>query len=127
VAVSARLYSLFETRGFRYHRISPLSYTKPVAVHVFQGHLLDGALGGRITCLRPVEDSWQGNERIYKPPVEKFEQLHNRSTLDRINHRTATEPLPDNVTVEKTANGREVVIVKPVSKGYRTPQKAVRA
>lgn len=70
-----RLYSLFEKRGHRYHRLSPLSYLRDVAVHVFQNSLLEAASTGRTLALRPVEDRWEGNRRIYRPAVEQFEPL----------------------------------------------------
>lgn len=45
-----RLYSLYERRQgeTRWTRISGSSYTKPVAIRVYQSRLLDAALGGYI-------------------------------------------------------------------------------
>lgn len=61
-----RLYSLFEKRGFRYHRLSQLAYKKPVAVHIFQDALLTGK------CLRPVQDETVEGKKVYRPPVEQI-------------------------------------------------------
>lgn len=77
-----RLYSLFEKRGHRYHRLSPLSYLRDVAIHVFQDHLLQGATTGRTLALRPVDDSWNGNQRVYRPPVEQFEAIKRPNRLE---------------------------------------------
>ena len=43
-----RLYSLYERRQgeTRWTRISGCSYTKPVAIRVYQSRVLDAALGG---------------------------------------------------------------------------------
>lgn len=65
-----RMYSLFEKRGFRYHRISPLAFDLGTARLRFQTLLLNPDKYMRE--LRPVDDGWgPGNERIYRPPVER--------------------------------------------------------
>lgn len=57
--MKARLYSLFEqvsANPKRYKQISTLAYRKASAVRIFQGRLLNGALGnGPVCCLRPIK------------------------------------------------------------------------
>lgn len=71
-----RLWSLFEKRGFRYHRITKQAYTLSTARVIFQDSLLAPALGGSeySRSLRPVDDSWAGQQRVYRPPVERETQ-----------------------------------------------------
>jgi hypothetical protein len=122
--------------GHRYHRISPLSYTKPVAVHVFQNALLapalgaSGASGGTVypRCLRPTNDSWRGNQRIYSPPVEQsidvpnsgYERLADKIALATINKLAKTpEPTPD----EHRPVGRGGYVVQGQARTYRTGER----
>lgn len=71
-----KLYSLFEKRGFRYHRITKQAYTLSTARIIFQDSLLAPALGADapVRSLRPVDDSWAGQQRVYRPPVERETQ-----------------------------------------------------
>lgn len=55
--MAARLYSLFEKgKDGKWFRVSPMSFPKSKAIHVFQNRLLEPFMGG--TCgireLRPV-------------------------------------------------------------------------
>jgi hypothetical protein len=113
--MSARLYSLFEKRGFRYHRLSQLAYKLSAARNVFQSALLTGM------CLRPVQDSWEGSVHICRPPVERVPGSAS-ATISSV-----YEELADNLTNSVMRRLNEPVVVKPAAKGYRTPQKAVRA
>lgn len=101
--MAKRLYSIFEKRGWRYHRISQFAYTKPVAVHVFQNMLLSGG-----KSLRPVQDSTVDGVRVHKPAVEQF---------------VAKEPvrpaLNDPAFIQSQLE-RKPVLVRAQSKTYRT-------
>ena len=115
-----RLYSLFEKRGFRYHRITKQAYTLSTARIIFQDSLLAPALGADtpVRCLRTVDDGWVGNQRVYRPPVERETQ-----GVDGVQSMAATYRSPSQFVrskLAKTEGPRKPEIVEPEDGPWRS-------